>query len=122
MRDVSCLQLLLCNPEVPSGVLDLGVPFLRREVTKGMETMRKMEHVETTKSGIFVMPKERITITGTYWYRTSEPGGSMLPLNSKVDSDLAQRYAKLEQELVELKRRHAAQGEELERVRRRCLP
>ncbi|KDD76989.1 hypothetical protein H632_c46p0, partial [Helicosporidium sp. ATCC 50920] len=31
------------------------------EVTKGLETLTKMEGVETHREGIFVMPKERIT-------------------------------------------------------------
>jgi hypothetical protein len=42
-----------------------------REVTKGFEaqgTLSKFEAVETTKDGIFVMPKERITIHSTYVY------------------------------------------------------
>ena len=39
-----------------------------REVTKGFETLSKFEDVETTKDGIFVMPKERITIHSTYVY------------------------------------------------------
>lgn len=37
-----------------------------RQVTNGSETLTKMEQVETTTSGIFVMPKERIEIISTY--------------------------------------------------------
>lgn len=37
-----------------------------REVTKGFETLAKFETVETTRDGIFVMPKERITIFSSY--------------------------------------------------------
>ena len=39
---------------------------LCRQVTNGSETLAKMENVETTTSGIFVMPKQRIEITSTY--------------------------------------------------------
>ena len=45
-------------------------PFLspppRSEVTKGLETLARLEQVETVREGIFVMPKERITILSTY--------------------------------------------------------
>ena len=37
-----------------------------REVTAGFETLSKFEGVETTRDGIFVMPKERITIQSSY--------------------------------------------------------
>lgn len=47
---------------------DLERAFTCREVTKGFETLSKFEGVETTKEGIFVMPKERITIHSTYVY------------------------------------------------------
>lgn len=36
------------------------------EVTAGLATLTAMEGVETTREGIFVMPKERITIHSTY--------------------------------------------------------
>lgn len=38
------------------------------EVTKGFETLTKFEDVETKRDGIFVMPKERITIHSSYVY------------------------------------------------------
>ena len=41
---------------------------IRREVTKGLEVLSAMEQVETRKEGIFVMPKDRITISSTYTY------------------------------------------------------
>ena len=41
---------------------------IRREVTKGLEVLTAMEQVETRKEGIFVMPKDRITILSTYTY------------------------------------------------------
>ena len=35
-------------------------------MTKGLETLDRFERVETVREGIFVMPKERITILSTY--------------------------------------------------------
>ncbi|KAL3631137.1 cytochrome P450 monooxygenase 23 [Castilleja foliolosa] len=40
------------------------------KVTKGDETLRKLEQVPTRTEGIFVMPTERITILSTYYYDT----------------------------------------------------
>ncbi len=37
-----------------------------REVTEGLETLTRLEQVETRKEGIFVMPLKRITIQSTY--------------------------------------------------------
>ena len=34
----------------------------------GFDVLDKLETVETTRDGIFVMPKERITILSTYVY------------------------------------------------------
>jgi hypothetical protein len=42
-------------------------------VTKGFETLRKLETLPTRKEGIFVMPLERITILATYWYSSTTP-------------------------------------------------
>ncbi|KAF8378414.1 hypothetical protein HHK36_029753 [Tetracentron sinense] len=39
-------------------------------VTKGDETLRKLEQLPTHKKGIFVMPTERISILSTYFYDT----------------------------------------------------
>lgn len=36
------------------------------EVVAGLETLTALEGVETRRDGIFVMPKERITILSTY--------------------------------------------------------
>ena len=44
------------------------------EVTHGIETLRAMEEVETTREGIFVMPVERITIHSTYTYNDGGGG------------------------------------------------
>ncbi|CAN4123838.1 unnamed protein product [Withania somnifera] len=38
------------------------------KVTKGDETLRKLEQLPTKREGIFVMPTERITIHSTYYY------------------------------------------------------
>ncbi|XP_019094258.1 PREDICTED: peptidyl-prolyl cis-trans isomerase CYP23 isoform X2 [Camelina sativa] len=38
------------------------------KVTKGDETLSKLEEVPTRREGIFVMPTERITILSTYYY------------------------------------------------------
>eukprot|EP00250_Pteridium_aquilinum_P011469 c20092_g1_i1 orf=102-878(+) len=38
------------------------------KVTKGYETLAKLEELPTRKEGIFVMPLERITILSTYYY------------------------------------------------------
>jgi hypothetical protein len=43
------------------------------KVTQGMDVLHKLEGLETTKSGIFIMPKERVTIHSTYWYLASKP-------------------------------------------------
>lgn len=51
-------------------------------MTKGLEVLDKMESVETTRDGIFVMPKERITIFSTYVYSASSllhAGGEAFP-------------------------------------------
>lgn len=49
--------------------------FVCRRVTSGLEVLSRMEQVETTRQGIFVMPKERITIASTYVYSVSGSSG-----------------------------------------------
>ena len=49
------------------------------EVTKGLPVLTNMETVETTKNGIFVMPKERIEILSTYIYSVSPSTPSPSP-------------------------------------------
>ncbi|CAL9185324.1 unnamed protein product, partial [Musa hybrid cultivar] len=39
-------------------------------VTKGDDTLKKLEELPTRREGIFVMPTERITIFSTYYYDT----------------------------------------------------
>eukprot|EP00193_Tetraselmis_chui_P016513 CAMPEP_0177780924 /NCGR_PEP_ID=MMETSP0491_2-20121128/17527_1 /TAXON_ID=63592 /ORGANISM="Tetraselmis chuii, Strain PLY429" /LENGTH=275 /DNA_ID=CAMNT_0019300857 /DNA_START=90 /DNA_END=918 /DNA_ORIENTATION=- len=41
------------------------------QVTQGLEVLDKMQLVETKREGIFVMPKERITIFSSYVYSSS---------------------------------------------------
>ncbi|XP_047317512.1 peptidyl-prolyl cis-trans isomerase CYP23-like [Impatiens glandulifera] len=72
------------------------------KLTKGDETLRKLEDVPTRREGIFVMPVERITIHSTYYYDT------------KAET--------CEAENVGLRRRLAASAVEIERQRIKCLP
>ena len=43
------------------------------KITKGMETLHKMEALPTKREGIFVMPLNRITILSTFWYKVDRP-------------------------------------------------
>ncbi|CAH2033843.1 unnamed protein product [Thlaspi arvense] len=72
------------------------------KVTKGDETLRKLEEVPTRREGIFVMPTERITILSTYYYDT------------EMES--------CEEERSVLKRRLQASFVEVERQRMKCFP
>lgn len=72
------------------------------KVTKGDETLRKLEEVPTRKEGIFVMPTERITILSTYYYDTETET--------------------CEDERLVLKRRLAASAVEVEKQRMKCFP
>ncbi|OMP11655.1 hypothetical protein CCACVL1_00359 [Corchorus capsularis] len=72
------------------------------KVTKGDETLRKLEEVPTRREGIFVMPTERITILSSYYYDT------------ELES--------CEKERGILKRRLAASAVEIERQRMKCFP
>ncbi|XP_010242418.1 PREDICTED: peptidyl-prolyl cis-trans isomerase CYP23 [Nelumbo nucifera] len=71
-------------------------------VTKGDDTLRKLEQLPTRREGIFVMPTERITILSTYFYDT------------KVESCEAERSI--------LKRRLIASAIEIEKQRMKCFP
>ncbi|CAH8349746.1 unnamed protein product [Eruca vesicaria subsp. sativa] len=72
------------------------------KVTKGDETLRKLEEVPTRREGIFVMPTERITILSTYYYDT------------EMES--------CEEERSVLERRLQASFLEVERQRMKCFP
>ncbi|KAF3647463.1 hypothetical protein CQW23_01241 [Capsicum baccatum] len=72
------------------------------KVTKGDETLTKLEQLPTRREGIFVMPTERITIHSTYYYDT------------KMET--------CEEERSLLKRRLSAASVEIERQRMKCFP
>ncbi|KAI8527314.1 hypothetical protein RHMOL_Rhmol12G0066100 [Rhododendron molle] len=84
------------------------------KVTKGDETLRKLEELPTRREGMFVMvylhgtnyrlfqPTERITIMSSYYY------------DSKTET--------CEEEKSVLKRRLSASAVEIERQRMRCFP
>mmetsp|Transcript_38702 Transcript_38702/g.98967 ORF Transcript_38702/g.98967 Transcript_38702/m.98967 type:complete len:258 (-) Transcript_38702:154-927(-) len=79
------------------------------QVTKGLEVLDKMESVETTRDGIFVMPKERITIFSTYVYSAS----SLLHAGGG---------ATCEEQLADMTERFDSQSHQLQEARKRCLP
>ncbi|XP_075524386.1 peptidyl-prolyl cis-trans isomerase CYP23 [Primulina tabacum] len=72
------------------------------KVTKGDETLRKLEQLPTRTEGIFVMPTERITIFSTYYYDTETET--------------------CEDDRLILKRRLAASAVEIEKQRMKCFP
>jgi hypothetical protein len=61
-------------------------------VTKGFETLSNFEGVETRQEGIFVMPKERITIHSSYVYcdkcerEMAESKGRLKALSHEVEA------------------------------------
>lgn len=72
------------------------------KLTKGDDTLKKLEQLPTRREGIFVMPTERITILSSYYY----------------DPEMET----CEQESSMLRRRLAASAIEIERQRMRCFP
>ncbi|KAI5437523.1 cytochrome P450 monooxygenase 23, partial [Lathyrus oleraceus] len=72
------------------------------KVTKGDDTLTKLEQLPTRKEGIFVMPKERITILSSYYYDTETE-------NCEQDKSI-------------LKLRLAASAVEVERQKMKCFP
>lgn len=72
------------------------------KVTKGDDTLKKLEELPTRREGIFVMPTERITIHSTYYYDT------------KLET--------CEEEKTLLKRRLHLSALEVEKQRMKCLP
>eukprot|EP00798_Chlamydomonas_sp_ICE-L_P031049 gene31049-7142_t len=84
------------------------------KVTKGMDVLHKLEALPTKTEGIFVMPLKRIEIRSTYWYRTS---GSL-----HLSGVGTEGSGDCEVELETYKSRFASQSEELQRVRKKCLP
>ncbi|XP_051146321.1 peptidyl-prolyl cis-trans isomerase CYP23 [Andrographis paniculata] len=72
------------------------------KVTKGDETLRKLEQVPTRTEGIFVMPTERISILSSYYYDTEGET--------------------CEEDRITLKRRLSASAVEIEKQRMKCFP
>ncbi|XP_062183517.1 peptidyl-prolyl cis-trans isomerase CYP23-like [Phragmites australis] len=70
-------------------------------VTKGDDTLRKLERLPTRREGIFVMPIERINILSTYYY------------DIDVESCEAEKSI--------LRRRLSESASEVERWRRKCF-
>jgi len=60
-------------------------------VVDGGEALAKMEEVETTKSGIFVMPKDRVQIHSSYVYTPTAKGSTANSCESKL-KDLQHRF------------------------------
>ncbi|KAL5123253.1 Peptidyl-prolyl cis-trans isomerase CYP23 [Glycine soja] len=103
------------------------------KVTKGDETLTKLEQLPTRKEGIFVMPMERITILSSYYYESLvlPPRVPMLVITS---SGLLQGHIadfgwnehteteNCEEDRSILKRRLAASAIEVERQRMKCFP
>ncbi|XP_041015410.1 peptidyl-prolyl cis-trans isomerase CYP23 [Juglans microcarpa x Juglans regia] len=71
-------------------------------LTKGYETLQKLEDLPTRREGIFVMPMERITILSSYYY------------------DIEMESCEVERS--NLQRRLAASAVEVERQRMKCFP
>eukprot|EP01026_Neomeris_dumetosa_P074886 TRINITY_DN783_c0_g1_i2.p1 TRINITY_DN783_c0_g1~~TRINITY_DN783_c0_g1_i2.p1 ORF type:complete len:248 (+),score=30.04 TRINITY_DN783_c0_g1_i2:117-860(+) len=96
------------------------------QVTQGMDVLRKMEQVETRKEGIFVMPKERITIHSSYVYPVSGLSSSQEKQHSEYEqsgSSIGDGKTKTcEQDLQIMKHILHKQQIELEETRRKCLP
>ena len=96
MPAAMCLEIM--NAEVTA--------VHRREVLKGFETLTAMEGMETTKEGIFVMPKERISILSSYVYSSSG-----------LETD-----ANCEERLAALQERFDAQAHHMHQMRLAKLP
>ena len=81
-----------------------------REVTSGFDTLAKLEGVETTQEGIFVMPKNRIKMLSTYTFSH---------IDASDDSTVA---TECQRDLAELQERFEAQSHLLEQLRAAKLP
>ncbi|GLJ51747.1 hypothetical protein SUGI_1099750 [Cryptomeria japonica] len=75
------------------------------KVTKGDDTLKRLEELPTRREGIFVMPLERIRILSTYYYDTND-----------------EQNMTCEHEKSILKRKLVESSYEIERQRRKCLP
>ncbi|CAM6088783.1 unnamed protein product [Calypogeia fissa] len=76
------------------------------KVTKGDETLARLEDLETRREGIFVMPMERINILSSYYYDLAEKRGS----------------GSCEDEVANLRKRLVRMADLVEAQRRKCLP
>eukprot|EP01018_Ginkgo_biloba_P038137 Gb_41327 [translate_table: standard] len=75
--DVNMQQCMYSDPDSASSSFSIllgNAPHLDGQyavfgkVTKGDETLRRLEELPTRREGIFVMPLERIRILSTYYY------------------------------------------------------
>ncbi|KAL2510164.1 Peptidyl-prolyl cis-trans isomerase CYP23 [Forsythia ovata] len=128
-----------------------GLYTIFGKVTKGDETLRKLEQLPTRKEGIFVMPTERITIiviillwsSGTVAFLTSSTGLVFGPFflttlfriraKQKVcefelfgypyfNMEQNSKAETCEEDRLMLRRRLAASAVEIERQRMKCFP
>ncbi|XP_074560544.1 peptidyl-prolyl cis-trans isomerase CYP23 [Curcuma longa] len=65
------------------------------KLTRGDETLRRLEELPTRREGIFVMPVERITILSTYYYDTKHK-------SCELEKEILKR--KLSESLFEVER------------------
>lgn len=91
-------------------VFDKHCALCCREVTAGFDTLTNFETADTVKEGIFVMPKERITITSTYVFSKS---GAHNGRTAATDC---------QQNLAALQERFDAQSHRVEQARAAKLP
>ena len=87
------------------------------EMVEGEETLRKIEAVETTKSGIFVMPKERIEILSTYVLREGAVSGGEGERAAPTTGSASDA-----EELRECRVRADSLAKELHEIREKRLP
>lgn len=90
--------------------LDKHCAVLCREVTAGFVTLTNLETADTVKEGIFVMPKERITITSTYVFSKSDVHNGCTAATD------------CQQKLAALQERFDAQSHRIEQARASKLP
>jgi hypothetical protein len=102
-------------------------------VTKGLDTLAKLETLETRKEGIFVMPLSRITILSSYVYEVDDGisigagtgagsggGSGTNSLDCEVQISQARRQCDGQIESVQLQLQE--KDREIERLRKKCLP
>jgi cyclophilin family peptidyl-prolyl cis-trans isomerase len=104
-----------------AGHLDMVYTIFAR-VTKGMEVVHSLENLKTRREGIFVMPLERITITGTYWYNTLQPFFSVSTGSVVESADCESKLDVVTSENKDWSVRFESMSYELQRVRKKCLP